>query len=272
MYVMPSVRATVTRSEFRGLNRAFDVIWSSAYLDNLTVHDVGSVYFLYEPNYVRVQNNNVTQVGNIVERWGYYNDYTYVHGSNNNFFQYELLGKPDDRGLHPVLYWTANLSVDPLYSDPSTSDYRLQDGSPLIDAGIDVGLPFSGAAPDVGAYETDGSVTGNAEGLAESFAKVSGKAYLSPGAQRRNAMTHKLLALLKSLHAGSESAGDERIAALQGARQRLLNDIWAKADGHFGGQPANDWIVSYDEQARLKEQVDALVAAIDAELVGLGGQ
>jgi hypothetical protein len=36
----------------------------------------------------------------------------------------------------------------------SSSDYHLQAGSPAIDAGIDVGLPFSGKAPDIGALET----------------------------------------------------------------------------------------------------------------------
>jgi hypothetical protein len=34
-----------------------------------------------------------------------------------------------------------------------TSDYHLQSGSPGIDAGINVGLPFNGTAPDIGCYE-----------------------------------------------------------------------------------------------------------------------
>jgi len=33
------------------------------------------------------------------------------------------------------------------------SDYRLQAGSPLIDAGVNVGLPYNGTAPDVGYWE-----------------------------------------------------------------------------------------------------------------------
>jgi uncharacterized repeat protein (TIGR02059 family) len=36
----------------------------------------------------------------------------------------------------------------------SSSDYHLQLSSPAIDAGTDVGLPYSGKAPDLGAYET----------------------------------------------------------------------------------------------------------------------
>jgi hypothetical protein len=40
-----------------------------------------------------------------------------------------------------------NINADPLLN----SDYSLQAGSPAIEAGIDVGLPFTGSAPDIGA-------------------------------------------------------------------------------------------------------------------------
>lgn len=43
----------------------------------------------------------------------------------------------------------SDIHTDPLYNP----DYSLQAGSPLIDAGTDVGLPFVGAAPDIGAVE-----------------------------------------------------------------------------------------------------------------------
>ena len=32
---------------------------------------------------------------------------------------------------------------------------RLANGSNLIDAGVDIGRPFNGAAPDLGAFESD---------------------------------------------------------------------------------------------------------------------
>ena len=42
-----------------------------------------------------------------------------------------------------------------LFVDPSlTSTFALPPGSPAIDSGIDVGYPYSGAAPDMGAFET----------------------------------------------------------------------------------------------------------------------
>ena len=45
---------------------------------------------------------------------------------------------------------------------PTSGFLRLADGSDLIDQGVDVGLPFSGAAPDLGAFETKGSPANDA--------------------------------------------------------------------------------------------------------------
>jgi hypothetical protein len=46
-----------------------------------------------------------------------------------------------------------NLEVNPAFADPAGGDYRLRKDSPLIDAGYDLGLPFEGKAPDIGAFE-----------------------------------------------------------------------------------------------------------------------
>lgn len=50
-------------------------------------------------------------------------------------------------------FQTGNISVDPLFVDPAAFDVRLQPGSPCIDAGLDLGLPYLGIAPDIGAFE-----------------------------------------------------------------------------------------------------------------------
>jgi hypothetical protein len=43
------------------------------------------------------------------------------------------------------------MNVDPDFD----TDYTLLPTSPVIDAGIDVGLPYNGDAPDMGAFETE---------------------------------------------------------------------------------------------------------------------
>jgi hypothetical protein len=47
-----------------------------------------------------------------------------------------------------------NINADPVLN----SDYSLQAGSPAIQAGIDVGLPFTGSAPDIGAVAYTASI------------------------------------------------------------------------------------------------------------------
>jgi Right handed beta helix region len=46
------------------------------------------------------------------------------------------------------------IGADPLFFDAAAKDFRLTSKSPVLDKGIDVGVPFMGAAPDLGAYES----------------------------------------------------------------------------------------------------------------------
>jgi len=50
-------------------------------------------------------------------------------------------------------FQTGNVSVDPQFVDLTVPDVHLSPGSPCIDAGVDVGLPYLGSAPDMGAFE-----------------------------------------------------------------------------------------------------------------------
>ncbi len=46
---------------------------------------------------------------------------------------------------------TDDISEDPLFI--GNGNYHLQSGSPCIDTGLDIGLPYHGSAPDMGAFE-----------------------------------------------------------------------------------------------------------------------
>ena len=48
-----------------------------------------------------------------------------------------------------------NLNIDPLFMNPAMGDFSLAPNSPLREAGIDVGLPFTGTAPNIGASPCD---------------------------------------------------------------------------------------------------------------------
>lgn len=64
-------------------------------------------------------------------------------------------------------YNSWNLGIDdPGFrsTDPDSDDFlRLADGSPAIGAGTDVGLPYSGSAPDLGAFQTESPDTGGGD-------------------------------------------------------------------------------------------------------------
>ncbi len=58
----------------------------------------------------------------------------------------------------------ANLSLQPRNADfslPNNGFARLAAGSDLIDAGVNVGLPYNGSAPDLGAYEFQATGSAN---------------------------------------------------------------------------------------------------------------
>ncbi|MGC4100503.1 PKD domain-containing protein [Ferruginibacter sp.] len=72
--------------------------------------------------------------------------------TNNNFYGYTLI--TNFVGTQPSAYtYSSNLTVTPLYA----LLYTLLLGSPLIDAGVNVGLPFNGNNPDIGYAETGAS-------------------------------------------------------------------------------------------------------------------
>jgi len=79
--------------------------------------------------------------------------------TNNITYQNANSNDPTFTGNSPSGYTLSdNIKSDPLFV--SSTDFSLQSSSPAIDAGVDVGLPYSGTAPDIGAFEYTG-FTGN---------------------------------------------------------------------------------------------------------------
>ena len=66
------------------------------------------------------------------------------------------------------------LMADPKFMDANNKDFHLKPGSPAIDAGVNVGLSYTGAAPDLGAFEF-GSITN-----VEEWHRQPGQYYLQP--------------------------------------------------------------------------------------------
>ncbi len=67
----------------------------------------------------------------------------FAFGSNKTLTQMQTL----------VMETHSIVGINPLFNNPASGDYTLQSTSPAIDAGINVGLPYNGKAPDIGAYE-----------------------------------------------------------------------------------------------------------------------
>ncbi len=111
------------------------------------------------PGYQSAVANQIKVRNNIIR--GFW--YAAIHGAgpylgsvniqNNVLFQN---GNNDDPlfsgGVNPSTYvYQSTLKQDPLFV--SGTDFHLQSSSPAINAGLNLGLPFLGMAPDIGAYE-----------------------------------------------------------------------------------------------------------------------
>ena len=98
-------------------------------------------------SYATCDNNSVTHNGRGFDDDGTLSrDYNDVWGNGLNYYSIAPPGPHD-------------ISRPPCFVDPAHGNYRLFPGgrrlvrSPCIDAGVNVGLPYWGAAPDMGAYE-----------------------------------------------------------------------------------------------------------------------
>lgn len=87
-------------------------------------------------------------------------DTTGVIQSNNIYYNIGCFFSP-----HSDLGPGEMAGTDPMLTDPANGDFSLQAGSPAIDAGYFVGLPFNGSWPDIGAIESAGTPNNGVLGI-----------------------------------------------------------------------------------------------------------
>jgi len=86
-----------------------------------------------------------------------HNDWGGVPGWNALVVAVNMVGDEGDvytrDEVNNGAFQTGNISDDPRFLDAAAPDVRLRSDSPCIDAGVDVGMPYLGLAPDMGAFE-----------------------------------------------------------------------------------------------------------------------
>jgi uncharacterized protein (TIGR02145 family) len=86
--------------------------------------------------------------------------------SDYNLYDVSNMAESDEGNYTTLSGWvnatgkdTHSIAINPLFISAIVPyDLHLQSGSPAINAGINVGLPYYGSAPDIGAYETNSGV------------------------------------------------------------------------------------------------------------------
>ncbi len=121
---------------------------------NTVAYNWGGILYYRGTSYSNVVKNNIAAYNS------YFNDGFDDYGETphdntddyNLYFgssiQSEFVGDPDPKinaGSHTV-------TKNPRFVDPTLGDYRLLPTSPAIDVGADVGEPYLGSAPNLGAY------------------------------------------------------------------------------------------------------------------------
>lgn len=85
-----------------------------------------------------------------------------INVTNNDAYNNANNNEPLWPGGNPQNYvYSNNLNLDPVFTN--TTDYKLSSSSPLVNAGVNVGLPFVGSAPDIG-YSESSSTSGGPSG------------------------------------------------------------------------------------------------------------
>ena len=176
----------VRNCELKNSERAFDIVYGSSNPDNVTIqncliHDnnqralnvnyctnlkiynnliynnVGTSLSIIidDGNVVSVKNNIVcNNGGQAISISGNMSNFSFT---NNDVWNNKYSSQPENNYENGAGYLSdqtginGNISINPQFGNT----YHLQNTSPCINAGVNVGLPYAGNAPDMGAYETN---------------------------------------------------------------------------------------------------------------------
>ncbi len=167
---------------------------------------------------------------------------------------------------------SSSIVADPLLLNATGGDYRLQPGSPAIDAGnpaYDTDPMRVGTHVDIGAFEAPESLAAMVAALAQSASEIP-ESYLK---NKNNSLpvSKKLYVVMEIiLRADASQDPTEKQNFYHSALQKLENDIIPKTNGcaAAGAPDANDWITSCDTQADFYGPMTSLVAALRALTAG----
>lgn len=269
--IMPRQVVLIERTVIYDVQIGVYHIWETPpVLRHLTIdRATRAALYLYQ-SAMHVFDSSITSSAAGVGGAGHYWTGT-VYGWNVNLFG-NAADVDTEAAELPDVFVEGRLAVDPLYVDAEGHDYHLRAGSPLVDAGRDDGDAFAGAAPDIGACEAGESAEEFSGQLAESIGATPAAVFKNAAEQRRSAFQQKVLGFVARLAIlDTLPTAQERLAGFRDALDKLDKDIFAKADGFHGGNPANDWITTHAEQDVLFPYYQDLRASIVAEILEYGG-
>jgi hypothetical protein len=126
------------------------------FYDSHSLDDNVAANIYYKNNIVYVTKNGpkALYVGDAFEPWLRADNNMYYSSSATESIRregrtYRTFAAYQAAGYEPH----AVVSEDPEMNHPAHADFTLRAGSPAIDAGVDIGEPYSGSAPDIGAHE-----------------------------------------------------------------------------------------------------------------------
>ena len=105
-------------------------------------HAVGLRIIAHDVDNVTIKNNIFVSNGTHIDVSSRLNN---LVDSHNLYWQPSSIGSgaTDDYAVYQ----------DPLFVNVADYDFHLREDSPAIDVGVEVGIPYNGAAPDLGAFE-----------------------------------------------------------------------------------------------------------------------